>query len=83
MCSYVDQLERLQGVAPEWMHVALGGSARAVERLRVDDYMAYYRSARDRFLGAMSDGVAATFPPAGPIRTRSSTATSAAGPPSA
>ena len=35
---------------PEWLHVALGGSAQAVERLRVDDYMAYYRSARDRFL---------------------------------
>ena len=43
ICSYIDQLERLQGVRPEWMHVALGGSARTVERLRVDDYMAYYR----------------------------------------
>ena len=64
ICSYVDQLERLQGVAPEWMHVALGGRARTVERLRVDDYMAYYRSARDRFLALMSDGVAPTFPPA-------------------
>ena len=50
ICSYVDQLERIQGVRPEWLHVALGGSARTVERLRVDDYMAYYRSARDRFL---------------------------------
>src|SRR5262245_44132752 len=42
ICSYVDQLEAVQGVRPEWMYVALGGSARAVERLRVDDYMAYY-----------------------------------------
>src|SRR5256885_7634697 len=48
LCSYVDQLERVQGVRPEWMYVALGGSARDVERLRVDDYMAYYRSARDQ-----------------------------------
>ena len=55
ICSYIDQLERTQGVRPEWMHVALGGSARTVERLRVDDYMAYYRSARDQFLATMAD----------------------------
>nr|MBA2300983.1 TM0106 family RecB-like putative nuclease [Chloroflexota bacterium] len=65
ICSYIDQLERIQGVRPEWLHVALGGSARTVERLRVDDYMAYYRSARDRFLATMADQVAATYPPAG------------------
>ncbi len=64
ICSYVDQLERVQGVRPEWMHVALGGSARAVERLRVDDFMAYYRSAKARFLATMTDEVAATYPPA-------------------
>ena len=65
ICSYIDQLERLQGVAPEWLHVALGGSARTVERLRVDDYMAYYRSARDRFLAAMADDATVAFPPPG------------------
>ena len=65
ICSYVDQLEQIQGVRPEWMHVALGGSARAVERLRVDDYMAYYRSARDRFLATMGDATPATYPPSG------------------
>jgi predicted RecB family nuclease len=65
ICSYIDQLERIQGVRPEWLHVALGGSARAVERLRVDDYMAYYRSARDRFVATMADKVPATYPPAG------------------
>ncbi len=64
ICSYVDQLERIQGVSPEWLHVALGGSARTVERLRVDDYMAYYRSARDRFLATMADEMPATYPPA-------------------
>jgi uncharacterized protein len=63
ICSYVDQLERLQGVRPEWLHVVLGGSARAVERLRVDDYMAYYRSARDRFLAAVAAGQPVAFPP--------------------
>src|SRR5690242_14449715 len=36
ICTYVDLLEAVQGVRPEWMHVALGGSARAIERLRVD-----------------------------------------------
>jgi uncharacterized protein len=30
ICSYIDQLERLQGVRPEWLHVALGW-------LRADD----------------------------------------------
>ena len=64
ICSYVDQLERIQGVRPEWLHVALGGSARTVERLRVDDYMAYYRSARDRFLATLADETPATYPPA-------------------
>jgi len=65
ICSYVDQLERIQGVAPEWLHVALGGSARTVERLRVDDFMAYYRSARDRFLQTLADETPPTFPPTG------------------
>jgi predicted RecB family nuclease len=63
LCSYVEQLARVQGVQPEWMYVALGGSARAIERLRVDDYMAYYRASRDRFLAAMESEPA--FPPVG------------------
>src|SRR5690349_2912807 len=64
ICSYVDQLERIQGVRPASLHVALGGSARTVETLRVDDYMAYYRSVRDRFLAALGDAAPATYPPA-------------------
>jgi predicted RecB family nuclease len=64
ICSYIDQLTQIQGVQPEWLHVALGGSARAVEKLRVDDYMAYYRSARDRFLATMADETPAAYPPA-------------------
>ena len=39
------------------------GRARTVERLRVDDYMAYYRGARDRFLAAVSDGRPVAYPP--------------------
>ena len=68
ICSYVDQLERIQGVRPEWMKVVLGGSARETARLRTDDYMAYYRSARARFEAQVlgGDGAAPsepTYPP--------------------
>ncbi len=63
ICSYVDQLEAIQGVRPEWLYVALGGSARTVERLRVDDYMAYYRSVRDRFLATVTDPNPPAYPP--------------------
>ncbi len=63
ICSYIDQLEAIQGVRPAWLYVALGGSARAVERLRVDDYMAYYRSVRDRFLATMGAEAPPAYPP--------------------
>ncbi len=49
ICSYVDQLERLQGVRPATMKVVLGGSAHEVAELRTDDYMAYYHAAKRRF----------------------------------
>ncbi len=64
ICSYIDQLEAIQRVRPAWLYVALGGSARAVERLRVDDYMAYYRSVRDRFLATMAAESPPAYPPA-------------------
>ncbi len=65
ICTYVDLLERIQGVRSEWMHVALGGSAHAVERLRVDDYLAYYRSVRTRFLAAIEREDEPRYPPLG------------------
>ena len=49
ICSYVEQLTQAQGVEPELMHVALGGSARTVESHRVADYMAYYRTVKAAF----------------------------------
>jgi uncharacterized protein len=49
ICSYVEALTPIQGVQPELMHVALGGSARAVEHFRVADYMAYYRTVKAAF----------------------------------
>ena len=67
ICSYVEQLTALQGVEPEWLHVVLGGSARAQERLRVADYMAYYRRIKAEFETAVTIGevvypVTATYP---------------------
>ena len=55
ICSYVDQLERLQGVLPRHMRVVLGGSARETAVLRTEDYMAYYRAARQRFEATVLD----------------------------
>ena len=56
VCSYVDQLERIQGLRPELMKIVLGGSAREVAELRVDDFMAYYRAAKARLESAVLDG---------------------------
>jgi predicted RecB family nuclease len=66
ICSYVEQLTRVQGVEPERMHVALGGSARVVEPYRVADYMAYYRmvkSAYEARLAADGGLAGAAYPP--------------------
>jgi uncharacterized protein len=68
ICSYVEQLTAIQGLEPEFMHVALGGSARAVEHHRVADYMAYYRTIKAAFeTRVAADGgySAAAYPPAG------------------
>ena len=65
ICSYVDQLTVLQGVQPEWLHVALGGSAHETVRLRVNDFMAYYRASKQRFEEAVGPTAPApTYPPA-------------------
>ena len=67
ICSYVEQLTAIQALQPEWMHVALGGSARTVERHRVADYMAYYRTVKAAFEARVTaDGGygVATYPPA-------------------
>ena len=66
ICSYVDQLERIQGRRPVELHVALGGSARETVSLRVDDYMAYYRRVKADFLAAAvgAGSVPPAYPPA-------------------
>ena len=65
ICSYVEQLTRIQGVQPEQMQVVLGGSARETATLRVDDYMAYFRAAKRRFELAVLGTDVAPAPPAG------------------
>ena len=61
MCSYVEQLERIQGVVPERMHVVLGGSDHETASFRVADHMAYYRSVKRRVRGSGRWG--APWPP--------------------
>ena len=65
MCSYVEQLAAIQRVAPDWMHVVLGGSAGGEVSLRVADFMAYYRMAKRRFEAAVLDEDGALRPVAG------------------
>jgi predicted RecB family nuclease len=50
LCFYSEQVARLQGVAPERMHVVLGTRLR--ESFRYSDFSAYFRRVRTRFLSA-------------------------------
>lgn len=59
LCFYTEQIGRIQGRMPEAMHVVNGLGER--ETFRPDDYMAYYRRVRQRFLGAVESG-GATYP---------------------
>ena len=58
ICSYVEQLTRIQGIEPELLHVVLGGSTHETESLRVADYMAYYRRIKAEFETAVTAGEA-------------------------
>jgi len=67
VCSYVEQLTRVQGRAPEQLHLVLGGSAREHASYRVADFMAYYRRIKAEFEAAVAAGdavypVTATYP---------------------
>jgi uncharacterized protein len=54
MCSYIEQLERIQGATPRRMHVVLGGSKHETATFRVADHMAYYRAVKQRFESAVA-----------------------------
>jgi len=67
VCSYVEQLARVQGKTPERLHIVLGGSARETATYRVADFMAYYRRIKAEFEAAVGGSepvypVTATYP---------------------
>ena len=64
ICSYVEQLERIQGASPVEMHVVLGGGDGRTETFRVADFMAYYRQVKAAFETAVEAGT-----PAYPVTT--------------
>jgi predicted RecB family nuclease len=51
LCFYTEQIGRIQGRNPEEMHVVNGLGEQ--ETFRPDDYLAYYRRLRERFLTAV------------------------------
>ena len=57
VCVYSDLLERLQGFAPEHVHVVTGDGITHTERL--DDYAAFYRSVKRRFEAEVFGGATA------------------------
>lgn len=62
MCVYSDLLSRIQGRMPEMMHVALGGSGHRVESHRLEDYLAYFRSVKQRFEAAVATDQPLAYP---------------------
>ncbi len=59
LCSYAEQLARLQGRTPELAHVVLGDHRR--EALRLVEFSAYFRSAKAQFQQALAERKA-TYP---------------------
>jgi uncharacterized protein len=55
ICSYVDHIERIQGICPERVYVVTGGAEIAVHDFRTAEMMAYYRHARQRFEDALDE----------------------------
>ncbi|MBD0330660.1 MAG: TM0106 family RecB-like putative nuclease [Thermoleophilia bacterium] len=60
LCFYTEGIARIQGRVPAAMHVVNGLGER--ETFRPDDYLAYARRLRRRFLAVVGDGPAATYP---------------------
>jgi predicted RecB family nuclease len=54
LCFYTEQIARIQGSWPRKMSVVTGTGE--VERFRPDDYLAFYRRLRSRFLAAVENG---------------------------
>jgi predicted RecB family nuclease len=67
VCSYVEQLTRVQGLQPVNLHIVLGGGERPTATFPVSDFMAYYRTVKSNFEAAVTAGeavypVTATYP---------------------
>ncbi|MEO6350796.1 MAG: TM0106 family RecB-like putative nuclease, partial [Candidatus Limnocylindrales bacterium] len=64
ICSYVEQIERIQGVRPAKVYVVTGGPTIEVRPFRTAEMMAYYRHAKQRFEDAVDDAKSgyATYP---------------------
>src|SRR5438552_13887806 len=62
MCVYSELVAGIQGRVPERMHVALGGSGHRIDSHRLDDYLAYFRSVKGRFLAEVAGSVSPSFP---------------------
>jgi uncharacterized protein len=61
LCFYAEQLERIQGRLPEYVHVELGSGER--ETLRTADFIAFFRRSRERLLAALAaDTTPETWP---------------------
>jgi uncharacterized protein len=64
MCSYVDQIEQIQGVRPEKVYVVTGGAEIKEHPFRTAEMMAYYRHAKKDFEQSIDDEIvgARTWP---------------------
>ena len=60
LANYSEHVARVQGTSPQQMHVVLGSGAERAFRL--DDFAAYYRNVKARFLERMERPDAGTYP---------------------
>ena len=60
LCAYAEQLERLQGTAPDNVHVILGDGS--VARFPLRAFAACFRSNRARLEAALAAGLGETYP---------------------
>jgi predicted RecB family nuclease len=62
LCSYTEQLAKIQGFEPEFFYIAPGGGEPEPIQLRVADYVAYSRTVRARFERFMKGDAPEPYP---------------------
>jgi predicted RecB family nuclease len=62
MCVYSELVAGIQGRMPDHMHVALGGSGHRIDSHRLNDYLAYFRSVKARFVAEIASDASPAFP---------------------